>query len=464
MADSHQAFADNIRDPPVTVATTDTQLPDAMPASNDQYAPTQHNLRRIVGLRAISIGMQILLISIAMLWLDLPLPVMPLALILLTQSGWNLFTWWRARQSRPVSDGEFFFQLLTDALAFTAVLFFTGGATNPFVWFYLLPLMIAATVLPTRYVWGMAGITIACYSLLVGIYIPLQQTAPMAHMPASNGFSQHVFGMWFGFTFSAVLVSYFVTNMAHTLRDRDRVLAEAREQALRDERLVALGTLAAGAAHELGTPLGTMALVVDDLLLDVNDANLDTCADKNNVELRDQLQLIRGQINRCKDALSVISASAGKQRADEGLSLTVDGYLVQLCKQWQLERPGIHFSQQLNGPQPAPQILADRALTQALSNILNNAADASPESVELRANWDAKTLEVHVLDRGPGLSEAAANAAGRTQFSSKEQGLGVGLFLAHAVIERLGGSVSHRRRETGGTCTCIHLPIIEPRP
>ena len=423
---------------------------------DDRYASTQHNLRRIVGLRAISIGTQALLIGVALLWLELPLPLLPLTLILLAHGGWNLFTWWRASQARPVTDGEFFLQLVTDALAFTAVLYCTGGATNPFAWFYLLPLMIAATVLPASHVWGMAGLTVACYSLLMFFYIPLQPLEHVAQVPHDNGFSQHVFGMWFGFVFSAVLVSYFITNMARSLRHRDRVLAAAREQALRDERLVALGTLAAGAAHELGTPLGTMALVVDDLLLD-HPVERDS-------ELHGQLRIIREQIDRCKDALSVISASAGKQRADEGQSLPVDRYLQRLLEQWRIERPGIAFDQHLDGPRPAPSLLADRALNQALTNILNNAADASPDSVELRANWSAQALKMEILDRGPGLSKAAVLAAGKSQYSSKEQGLGVGLFLAHAIIERLGGHVSHRARESGGTCTCITLPLIGVSP
>ncbi len=435
-----------------------------MLTANSRYASTQHNLRRIAGLRTISISMQLLLIGIGQLWLGLPLPILPLALILLAHSLWNLFTWWRARQPRPVSDGEFFFQLVTDALTFSVLLYCTGGATNPFAWFYLLPLMIAATVLPTAYVWAMAGLTVACYSLLMFFYIPLQPADTMPHMQHDSGFTQHVFGMWFGFVLSAVLVSYFVTNMARTLRDRDRVLAEAREQALRDERLVALGTLAAGAAHELGTPLGTIALVVDDLLLDLGHNSVTIKPTQRDSEQAAQLQLIREQIDRCKDALSVISASAGKQRADEGQLLPVDRYLRQLTQQWQVERPGVSFTPQLKGPQPAPSMLADRALTQALTNILNNAADVSPDSVELQASWDAQSLDIHILDRGPGISEAAVSAAGKTPFSSKKQGLGVGLFLAHAVVERLGGHISHRWRETGGTCTCINLPLIGIRP
>ncbi|HGX92149.1 MAG TPA: HAMP domain-containing histidine kinase [Candidatus Tenderia sp.] len=424
---------------------------------SDHYAPTQHNLRRIAGLRAIATAVMVVLIVLTQAWLELSLPLLPLALVLVTQGIWALFTWWRSRRLQPISDLEFFLQLTSDVLIFSAVLYFTGGATNPFAWFYLLPLMIAATVLPSAYVWGMAGLTVVCYSLLMIFYVPLPpaigQLTPMQH---NSGFFRHVFGMWFGFVLSAVLVSHFVTRMARTLRERDRILAEAREQVLRDERLVALGTLAAGAAHELGTPLGTMALVIDELL--------DEYPPERDAELHEQLRLLREQVDRSKQALSVISASAGQQQADSGRSRPADQYLRELVQQWRVRRPGIEFRERLDGPVPAPPLLADRALEQALANILDNAADASPEKVELRATWSTQSLEIQVLDRGPGLSESAASAAGKTPFSSKEQGLGVGLFLAHAVIERLGGEVTHRRREHGGTCTCIRLPLIGVRP
>ncbi len=421
--------------------------------SDIHYASTQVNLRRIVALRGVSISLQAMLMAIAYLAMDIAIPMLPAGLVLMALLVWNLFSWWRSHQARPISHREFFFQLVVDVMAFSAVLYFTGGASNPFAWFYLLPLMIAATVLPAGYVWSMAGMTIACYSLLMFFYVPLH---PHGAMQGNEGFAQHIFGMWFGFVMSAVLVSYFVSNMARNLRHRDRILAEAREQALRDERIVALGTLAAGAAHELGTPLGSIALVADDLIQDLED---ESGFDKARWHIS-QLKIIREQVKRCKEALSVLSAAAGKQRADEGGAVRVERYLRELIRQWQLERPGVVLSYCLEGEHPAPSILSDRALTQALTNIFNNAADASPDNVELRACWDSQRLRIVFLDRGPGITEEALLRAGKTLFSSKDQGLGVGLFLAHAVIERLGGHVVHQQRAQGGTCTRIELPLL----
>jgi len=418
--------------------------------SDHQLDPTHRNLRRLFLFRSISLALQMLMIFVALRWLALPLPVLPLAAIFITHTLWNGFTAWRAQQIRPVSDGELFLQLLTDVLALTGVLYLTGGATNPFVGFYLLPLMIAATVLPKRFVWGMAGITVSCYSLLMFIYLPLD---PNSHMHHDASFNQHVFGMWFGFVFSAGLVSYFVTNMAQTLRERDQVLAAAREQALRSENLVALGTLAAGAAHELGTPLNTMAIVTDELKQDHPLTK--------NPELHEQLTLVSEQIQRCKEALSVISASAGELRADAGEAMSVDIYLNNLLIQWQTERPKVTVQQEISGTQPAPQLIADRSLDQAITNILNNAADASPDWVSINAQWTNQYLALEIHDRGPGLNADAKAHIGKAQYSSKPSGLGLGLYLAHSAIERLGGEIEHTELPTGGTCTRIRLPLLE---
>jgi len=367
----------------------------------------------------------------------------------------ELITWWQLQQPGEVSHCEFFIQMGIDVLALSGVLYFCGGATNPFTWMFLLPVIIAATVLPKRFSWGMAGLTVFCYSLLIKFYVPLH-AADMSHMSHGNNFAQHVFGMWFGFVLSAGLVAYFVSGMANTLRERDRVLAKAREQALRDERLVALGTLAAGAAHELGTPLGTMAIVTSEL-------EREYVASKDD-GLRKQLGIIKEQIARCKQALSVISASSGEVRADSGQPVPVKKYLEQLTAQWCKQRPNINLQYRLEGNQTASHILADHVLHQALTNILDNAADASPEDVELHAKWNNDELVIEINDRGDGLSSETSALVGKTLYSTKKQGLGLGLFLAHAAIERMGGNVMLFNRQGGGVCTRIMLPLFALAP
>jgi two-component system sensor histidine kinase RegB len=242
--------------------------------------------------------------------------------------------------------------------------------------------------------------------------------------------------------------------MAHSLRERDRKLAEAREQALQNERLVALGSLAAGAAHELGTPLGTMAILVNELEQEYPD-DVDT-------GLHQKLGILGQQVARCKQALSVISATAGASRAEAGHRMPVADYVRQVVAEWHLQRPGITLDVQFQNPAPVSEIIAERTLTQALVNILNNAADASPEDIRLEAAWNASSLTLVISDRGPGLHEWVSRQLGRHPVTTKDDGMGVGLYLARATVQRLGGTLSIRNREQGGTVTCITLPLLAP--
>ena len=255
-----------------------------------------------------------------------------------------------------------------------------------------------------------------------------------------------------GFIFAAVLIAYFVGNMGSTIRKHERVLAKTKEQSLRDEHLVSLGTLATGAAHELGTPLGSILIISKEL----NDEFGDTAP-----ELREQLQVLSGQVERCKKILALLSSSAGQLRAEEGSGLPIDTYLQNVITEWQALRPAVEVRCQLDGVQPPPRIIGEKTLSQAIINILNNAADASAEPVEVDAKWSEQNISIEVRDRGSSLTQNISDKAGKSFFSSKADGLGVGLFLAHSTIDRLDGSVALNAREGGGACTRIELPLLK---
>lgn len=423
---------------------------------NKPEASSSLNLRRLFAMRNLTIAGAIIAVASATLWLHIELPLLPLGIIISLLIGLNLLTWLRLQQQPNVTDREFFIQLLIDVGGITGILYYTGGASNPFAWFFLLPLIVTATVLPRIFTWSMAGLTIACYTFLLYFHVPLTGMS-MTHegMSHDGGFQLHVFGMWFGFMLSAGFVAYFIVEMAYTLRKRDQLLADAREEALRNDRLVALGTLAAGAAHELGTPLGTMAILASELENDY--------AGGKDPELREKLQIMSEQVERCKEALSVISASAGEVRAEGGHSMPVRDYLDGLIEQWRGQRHGVRLEYRQRGDDPSPLLLAERTLSQALMNILDNAADASPEHVDIEARWDKSQLVLEISDRGPGLSRKAATAIGDRPVTTKDQGMGVGLLLAHATISRLGGSIEFFNREECGACIRITLPLYADR-
>jgi len=420
-----------------------------------EHTLTRRNLRDLVWMRAIAILGQILVIVMSVTVLDIELPLWSLGLVIGAQIAWNLFATGLLRHRRQLSDRAFFGHMLPDVLALTALFYLTGGASNPFTWAYLLPLSIASSVLERRYAWEMGALTVLCYSLLMFWYQPLPGGHPMHH---GSSFQQHVLGMWAGFVLSAGLIAYFISDMAASLRERDQHLAQAREKALRDERLIALGTLAAGAAHELGTPLGTMSLLCEEMRHQYQSGD--------HPELQADLEVMDDQILRCKQALSIISASSGVAVARAGRIMEVADWLPEVVARWHSQRPtaqlDYHFDvdDRYKGDR-VPRLLADDTVAQALTTILDNAADASPEPVELEARCDPQRLQIEVRDRGPGLTALGDAPLGRQPFTTKAEGLGLGLFLAHATVERLGGRVQLLPRPGGGTCTRLELPLTE---
>ncbi len=405
------------------------------------------NLGRLALLRGLMAAAELLATLVAHFLADIPLPLNTLLAVFALMALISLWTWHRAGRETAVSDGEFFLQLCIDVAALVAVLYFTGGATNPFAWLFLIPLIIAATVLSAPAVWLMAGLTIVCYSLLFFYYQPLGNEMPSHHHKA---FSQHIFGMWFGFALSAALIAWFVVGMANTLRQRDQLLARAREQALRDEQIVALGTLATGAAHELGTPLSTMAVVTRELeRAEAPDA------------VKRKLKIFRSQIDRCKQALSVISASAGALRAESGGLVPVQTWLERIIENWKAQRPGAKLLLDIPLHPTEASIIDEQTLQQALINLLNNAADASKEALKLDARWDTRQITIDILDCGPGLHPSVAATLGEHKISDKEYGMGLGLFLTHATLQRLGGDIALFDRRDGGTCARIQLPLAQ---
>lgn len=410
----------------------------------------RRNLRRLVGLRWVALAvMTITVAAVRAVYIE-SLEITPLGWILAVSATLNVWTTWRVRQPQHVSDGAVFFQLLADTCVLTGVLYFTGGWSNPFVSLFLLPLVIAATVLPQRHAWAMAAATFAAYTFL-GIW-----NVPLPHLHHGHGedaeFGAHVVGMWVSFVLSAGVIAYFVARMAATLRERDLELAAARERGLRDQHVLVLGTLAAGAAHQLGTPLATMAVMLRELEHDADD----------DPELTTELRRIREQVDACKGIISDMLAGAGQARGDGGRIESLDRFLEDTVGTWQTLRPGIDLALRLDGPVPAPRILAERTLAHTLVTLLDNAADAadaSAEGIEMVGTWTPDRLTVEIRDRGTGIAPAVLARAGRQPVSTKSDGHGVGLLIANAALERFGGSVTLANRDGGGTATRVVLPL-----
>ena len=396
---------------------------------------TQRLLRSLMHLRSIAILSQLAVISLAIGWLHMALPLTPLLSLVGALALWNLVTLWRLRQRWAISNAEIFLHLLLDSAVLSGLLYWGGGPTNPFVSLYLVPIAIAATSLPTLAAWGVTLACVIAYSALFYLHEPL----PHSHV--GSAFDLHILGMWANFILSAGLIAGFVSLLARAVRQRDLALNTQREQGLRDEQIMALATQAAGAAHELNTPLSTLAVLIDELR---NDA-------ATPVTLHRDFDLMASQLGVCRERLREL---VDQSRAAEAQAQNISTVLDTLKQRWELLRPEIQLHS--DNQAPAAEVMADNSLIQALLNLLGNAADATAandgKDIHLSVLCDAESLYWHIDDEGSGFDAT----------SNKPDGLGLGLTLSNASIERLGGNVSLEDRPNGGTRATVSLPLLTP--
>jgi two-component system sensor histidine kinase RegB len=412
---------------------------------DDSPAPGDPNRRlaQLVALRWVAIAAELGLVLLAGRWLGTTTAIEPVLAICTAQVGLNLASIAYGPRAGPARDGQLFAQLLFDVGALTAIVYLAGGSANPIISLYLLWIAVGAAMLDARRAALLAAIGIGCYSL-----VDLVHSEVHIH-DHEKALQVHLVGMWLIFVFSAVTICWSVVRLTGAVRRRDAELAAAREAALRNERVVALGNLAAGAAHELGTPLTTLAVLAGEML---DTADLPA-------RLRPDLELMQAQVSDCKRIITALAAQAGTSRAEAVRAVTLQHWLEDLLQRWRVKRPLVQPRLQLQGPRPGPLLAVDATLGQALLVLLDNAADASPDQVEFEAHWTGEALDVQVLDRGGGIASDVQRRLGRELVTTRADGHGMGLVLAYAAIERSGGRLDLAPRPGGGTGARVHLPL-----
>ena len=401
---------------------------------------TRQNLWRLTFIRTLVLAAQAGSVGLAY-WFDLlPLPWLELAATLGCSMLLCAFTAIRLRTSWPVTELEYAVQLACDLFIHSALLYFSGGSTNPFVSYYLVPLTIAAVTLPWRYSVILSGIALTMYTLLLAQFYPLE-TFPMYRE------KMQIYGMWLSFALAAAVITFFAAKMAEELRRQEQLRAERREEGLRDQQLLAVATQAAGAAHELGTPLSTMSVLLKEMRQDHHDP-----------ALQDDLAVLQEQVKQCKLTLQQLVRASENNRRLAVEKQAVTHWLNEALNRWHLMRPEASYRFLLLGTDTAPMLAPPPDLTQALLNLLNNAADACPEGLEVSLGWDAEEICISIRDHGAGVPLAIAEQIGKPFFTTKGKGFGLGLFLSKASVTRAGGSVKLYSHEEGGTLTELRLP------
>ncbi|RQH03663.1 ATP-binding protein [Paraburkholderia dinghuensis] len=383
------------------------------------------NLSHLFWLRSLAIIGQLCTIAVVQFFLGVRLPLPAMLFVIAMEVAFNGVTWMRVAQDRPESNLELFGQIWVDLGALSALLFLSGGTTNPFVSLYLPSLAIAAAVLPWYLTGWLAAFAVTCYVLLGFDNVPLNLDNP------NNLFDYYRAGMWVNFMVSVGLIVWFVARMSTALRQRDHALGDAQQRLLRDERAVALGVQAATVAHEIGTPLSTIAMLTEELR---------DCArtDKALTPYVDDLALLERQISLCTSALARLRSRA----SSEGTREAVSEWLGPFVEQWRLRHPHVKFEQL--GDAPGNLSLDDTvAVGQILTILLDNAARASRDYVTLRAYASARAgyIDFEVCDAGPGIPASLRNTLGAAPVESTQGGHGVGLYLAFSSAARLGGLI-----------------------
>jgi two-component system, sensor histidine kinase RegB len=418
-------------------------LPTESRFSFVNFAGQGEVLRLLFWLRMVAIGAQVLAVAYVEYGLDAALSLRGLG-ITIGALAWNALNYQPVHANRRVHNAEVALHLAVDIAALTGILYFTGGPANPFVSLYLVPISLAATSLPAKYAWLISALCGAGYSFLWRHSEPLP----------SVDFDLHLVGMAVNFVLAAVLIVLFVGGMARLVRRRDRELASMREQALRDQQVVELGTLAAGTAHELNTPLSTLAILVEELDENATDP-----------EQKHQLRAMMEEIKVINERLNRIAHGVGAERSAAARHVELYVFLDELVDQWSDAYPEIELDVTLDVPDDGARIVAEATIEQAIRNVLDNAAHATlangRDRVDVVVSLRDTRLEIAVGDHGAGLDPAVRDEVGLKIVSTKERGLGIGLLLSRAALQRFGGRLELKNRPAGGVEAHIHLPLDE---
>jgi len=400
-------------------------------------------VRQLRTLRTMAIVGQAAAISVAVA-LDVDVDVGAMVGVVGSLVALNTFVSLRLGRMRTPTVAEVAAYLALDLVAFTALLLAAGGLANPFAFVYVLHVVLIAMLLPWRL--AVAGTLF----VLANVAVAIAWDDPLHHVDGRPFSAEWMaVGQGVSFAVTAAVVAWFVARLVTSLRENEALLREAARRALNDEMVLRMGTLAAGAAHELGTPLTTMAVVVAEM-----------AREAATPARRDEAALLSAQIDACRHALANLRAAAGHASVGGGRE-RLDEFVASIAARFRAMRPDVALEVSRDGPPPAPEIFADASLGQAILVLLNNAADASPQQVELDVRWDRRALRLVVGDRGSGVPPESLERLGRHFFTTKPpgQGTGLGLVLAASTVSRLGGGIRWSNRAGGGLSALVELPL-----
>ncbi|UYY59225.1 ATP-binding protein [Sphingomonas sp. S2-65] len=403
----------------------------------------RRNLLLLSYLRWLAVGGQLATILAVHMLLSVRLPMMPMLLTLFVLVMVNLLAL-TAYLRGPVNNTILLATLVMDVTCLSVQLYLSGGATNPFLALYLLQVVLGAVLLEAWSSWLLVALTSGALGLLA-LYAPPLDLPPALRIALPRAY---ILALWFNYTLAAVLLELFVTRVTRNLRHRDAYLATLRQRAAEEEHVVRIGLLASGAAHELGTPLASLSVALGDWR-----AEAAVSADPR---LAEEVAEMQAEVARCKEIVAGILFAAGEVTGHAPERTTLRRFLSGIVAN-AAARDWIRI-EDLLGRDIA--IVSDKALGQALLNLLDNAAEADASNILLSAALDQDMLILTVQDDGRGFPAHILSAIGQPYQSTKSRrGAGLGLFLTNNVLRTLGGMLEARNRPGRGAQVSLRLPL-----
>ena len=390
---------------------------------------------------------QVATIAFVQFVLHVALPLSSMVAVVLFLVVLNGISLLRHRTGAATTGGALLLELLLDVAALTTQLYLSGGASNPFVSLYLLQVILAAVLLEARAAWILVSVTTACF---VGLAL-FSQPLDLPHGHDGDLFNLHLQGMFIAYVLAAGLIVFFVTRISRNLRERDAHLAALRQRSVEEELVVRMGLLASGAAHELGTPLGTLSVILNDWQK--------MPALRADPDVAEDLDAMEDQLLRCKEIVSKILSSSGEMRGEGASPTTVARFFDGLVEDWRSSRwpPALHYQNRFS---PDRAIATDVVLGQGIANVFDNALDASPDWMSIALDREGDEAVLTVEDRGPGFAARILAQFGKPYQTTKARpGSGLGLFLLVNVARKLGGDVTAENRAGGGARVVVRLPL-----
>ena len=418
------------------------------------------NLAWLLRLRWGAVIGQSLTVAAVSSLLNIALPLPPLWIVLMLTAGSNLLLERFARSGKRVTESLLGVVVALDIFLLTALLYYTGGSSNPFNFLYLVHISLAAVTLPARWIVVHLGLAFLCFGSLFWWRVPLVAG------PADVQIALHGQGMAVAFVLAATFIVYFVHRVTDAFMARELELLRSRELAARNERLSSLATLAAGAAHELATPLATIAIVAKELERQLQQLqhSFPQPQQKAVAPLMEDTRLVRHQVERCRAVLTHMAADAGTSSGESPVHLSaaalLDVVVEGLARRQQVRMQGNHTVHNVGLSLPV------RSVAQAIRQVIKNALEASAArnpalNVDLHITTADGYLRLEVVDHGFGMAPDVLARVGEPFYTTKAPGLGMGLglFLTRATLEGIGGGLQLRSSPQAGTTASMWLPV-----